>query len=532
MPAPNGWSQGLFASLTGFQNIDALLIGSRWAGVVTYSFPTYGSNWSTSPTTGYGATSGNGEPWNAWFSPLSSSDRPFFVSALHKWSSVTNLQVVETADTTSSVGDIRAAYTAGNGATLSLQAWAYPPAASSLAGDIWFNALGTSATSVWTPGSYANFTIIHELGHALGLKHPFSGSPVLSASWDSQIFTVMSYTALAGVPNSTLSFYPTTPMLLDVAALQYLYGANYGWHNGADTYIYGDSTTYNETIWDGGGDDTIRYDGFWASTINLQEAHGSALGNAVYAMTGSFNQSRINNIWIAYGVTIENGIGGSGSDVITGNQVANVLGGRQGNDTLNGLSGNDVLVGGAGNDILDGGTGIDIAVFLGSRSNYVTSRTSSGFTVRDITGTDGTDTLLNVERLLLDSTGVAFDIAGNAGTTAKLLGAVFGRAAVLNPSYVGIGLSYLDGGMSYEGLAQVALTARLGAGFTPVQEVQLLYQNLTGGLAPPGELAYWINALSSGQYTAASLATMASDTAINQLNIDFVGLSVRGLEYQ
>jgi hypothetical protein len=39
MPAPNGWSQGLFASLTGFQNIDALLIGSRWAGVVTYSFP-------------------------------------------------------------------------------------------------------------------------------------------------------------------------------------------------------------------------------------------------------------------------------------------------------------------------------------------------------------------------------------------------------------------------------------------------------------------------------------------------------------
>jgi hypothetical protein len=149
MPAPNGWSQGLFASLTGFQNIDALLIGSRWAGVVTYSFPTYGSIWSTSQTTGYGATSGNREPWSAWFSPLSSSDRPFFVSALQKWSSVTNLQVVETADTTSSVGDIRAAYTAGNGATLSLQAWAYPPAASSFAGDIWFNALGTSATSVW-----------------------------------------------------------------------------------------------------------------------------------------------------------------------------------------------------------------------------------------------------------------------------------------------------------------------------------------------------------------------------------------------
>jgi Ca2+-binding RTX toxin-like protein len=59
-------------------------------------------------------------------------------------------------------------------------------------------------------------------------------------------------------------------------------------------------------------------------------------------------------------VDIENGIGGSGNDTLTGNDLANELTGNGGNDTLNGNRGNDTLRGGAGNDTLNGGDNHDV----------------------------------------------------------------------------------------------------------------------------------------------------------------------------
>lgn len=69
-----------------------------------------------------------------------------------------------------------------------------------------------------TPGTYGYETLLHELGHALGLKHPFDDSIHLPASQDNTSYTLMSYTN-AGGAHAAYSQY-------DIAALNWLYGGD------------------------------------------------------------------------------------------------------------------------------------------------------------------------------------------------------------------------------------------------------------------------------------------------------------------
>ncbi len=177
----------------------------------------------------------------------------------------------------------------------------------------------------------------------------------------------MSYSASPGDSTTQFSFYPTTPMILDVQAIQYIYGANYSYHTGNDTYTYTDANTYHETIWDAGGTDTIQYSGFLSSTIDLRAGYGSAIGWNVYVKSAyGANLYSVKNVWIAYGVTIEKAIGGSGNDILTGNDANNSLDGGAGNDTLYGGVGNDTFDWNAsyraGNDTFYGGPGDDTYV--------------------------------------------------------------------------------------------------------------------------------------------------------------------------
>jgi hypothetical protein len=213
-------------------------------------------------------------------------------------------------------------------------------------------------------------------------------------------------------------------------------------------------------------------------------------------------------------------IGAGGVDSLRGTAVT---------DRLDGLGGNDLLTGFGGNDQLNGGNGIDTAVFQRARSNYIVS--PSGTSINALAGDEGTDTLSQIERLQFSDQSLAFDIVGAAGTTARILGAVFGRAAVANKEYVGIGLSLLDGGMDNNSLMQLALNARLGADFSAADEVSLLYQNLLGMPPPAAELEFWTSTLQSGQYTTVSLAWMAANLELNAQNIDLVGLAANGLGY-
>lgn len=209
---------------------------------------------------------------------------------------------------------------------------------------------GSNANPV--AGSYSYMTIIHELGHALGLKHPGNynadgggtDGPYLPDAEDSSDVTVMSY--YDGSASDT-SGYPVTPMLYDIAALQFLYGANHNYNAGNTTYSLTGAKT-NMTIWDGGGSDTLNSSAYTGSvTLDLQ--------------AGIDNMSRVGSTssWVAFNADIENATSGSGADFLYGNTLGNILTAGSGTDVLFGYDGADTLYGNLGADRLLGGAGSD-----------------------------------------------------------------------------------------------------------------------------------------------------------------------------
>lgn len=227
-------------------------------------------------------------------------------------------------------------------------------------------------------GGYGFVTVIHELGHGLGLAHPHDKggrSTILPGVSDSQdpgafglnqgVYTTMSYndgwkTNPDGLPPGYDYGYQGTPMAIDIAVLQAKYGVNDSHHKGANVYRLPDvneSGTFYRCIWDAGGRDAIVSDSAAAATIDLRaatlkpEPGGGGYVSRVDGIFGGFT--------IAHGVTIEDARGGAGDDVIVGNAARNRLDGGAGDDIIFGRGGNDRLTGGAGADRLYGGKGAD-----------------------------------------------------------------------------------------------------------------------------------------------------------------------------
>ena len=138
------------------------------------------------------------------------------------------------------------------------------------------------------------------------------------------------------------------------------------------------------------------------------------------------------------------------------------------------------------------------------------------------------DYLQYVQRLNFTDKSIAFDTTGNAGTVAKVLGAVFGKASLANKTYVGIGLSLVDKGMSYSDLAALALNA--AGSTTPDQIVTTLWTNVIGSAPSTSDKAPFIQMLASGTKVG-DLAVMAADTSLNTTNINITGLAQTGIEY-
>lgn len=195
---------------------------------------------------------------------------------------------------------------------------------------------------------------------------------------------------------------------------------------------------------------------------------------------------------------------------------------------INGGDGNDYFYPSIGNDSIDGGNGTDTTIFPSTLSSNSINKTINGYTV---TGTDQIDELINIERVHFTDKKLAFDLTGNAGITAKVLGAVFGKDSVSNEEYVGIGLNLLDNGMSYGDLMKLAIDARLGANASHSDVVDLLYTNVVGESPSAEVLASFVGQLDSGVYTVASLGMLAADTTLNADNINLVGISVTGLQF-
>ncbi len=221
--------------------------------------------------------------------------------------------------------------------------------------------------------------------------------------------------------------------------------------------------------------------------------------------------------------------------VVNGSAASDSLQGGAGPDTLDGQAAADRLHGAQGDDILEGGAGIDVAVYGGPADAFTLERMDTGWVLHDTLGAEGRDLLYGVERLEFAGLKWALDLDGNAGTTAKILGAVFGPESVSSAPYselyVGIGLSLLDAGVSYLDLMQLALEARLGANASNADVVNLLYSNVAGELPDPQTRLYYEGLISGGAFSQASLGVMAAETELNKINVDLVGLADLGIGY-
>lgn len=366
---------------------NALLSTYQWgaqngrSALVTYSFPADGSKWVSD----YGP-----EVTAGWFG-LNSVQQGHFREALASWAEVANVNFSLVSDYANPSGQIRVAFSNAVKNT-GFAGWAYYPTAttSPQAGDIWLN----PDDNYFYPGTLNFSTLQHEIGHALGLKHPFEAeggnTAVLADAENSSQYTMMSYTDYDGagyiyLPTGGGRYWyyavlPSTPMLYDVAAVQFLYGANMSTRTGNDVYRFSSSEGVLKTIWDAGGVDTFDLSNQTVDqVINLNAGQFSSLGVRKTSYDGPLLAAK-DNVAIAYQVNIEKAIGGFGDDKILGNGNNNSLKGRGGDDEINGASGrdwlygnngNDTLVGGSGNDKLDGGAGIDVLMGGAGNDSYV-----------------------------------------------------------------------------------------------------------------------------------------------------------------
>ena len=207
---------------SGNQDTDGLLSGIRWAsGALTYSFPSsasfYGSSYSP-----------DDEPGT--FSALNAAQQSAARAILAMYAAVANLTFAPVVESATNHGTLRFGMSSAPAT-----AWGYYPSndAKGVGGDVWLN-----KTSYNSPvlGTYAWMTFTHEIGHALGLKHGHEadgGFPALPASHDSVEYSVMTYRGYVGDPLAGGGYalertsYPQTLMMDDIAALQFMYGANF-----------------------------------------------------------------------------------------------------------------------------------------------------------------------------------------------------------------------------------------------------------------------------------------------------------------
>ncbi len=337
MPSPDGSTPvDLLTEEPADERVTSLLYGPYWtAGPsgnhLTYSFhndlSVYASDYSRSQ-----------EPGDAF--SLSAAQVAATKSALDAWSAVANITFTQVEDTATQVGDLR--FGGFNGLKGTEMGQAYVPGTLPRSGDVWIGP-DVKVDKV-EKGSLDYLTFIHEIGHALGLKHSFEGSQyndvLLDPKFEDARYTIMSYT-------NDYSFKPTTPMLLDILTMQYLYGANMSYHTGNDVYKWAPGQSVFETIWDAGGKDTIDASNQTAAvSLNLNPGEFSTIGKPFlnYNVTPDSPTVMDSGLAIAYGVTIENAIGSAFNDTLIGNDAANVLDGRGGVDTMIGGLGNDTYV--------------------------------------------------------------------------------------------------------------------------------------------------------------------------------------------
>jgi len=403
--------------------VQALDSGYHWdKSALTYSFNT------AIPSDYHDVRTGStlyGDLTTGW-QPVSQPVREAIATVMGEVDQLVQLSIAFTSGT----GDIRFNMipTSGN-----VAAFAYLPGSWEIAGDVFINTSIDTSPSYLGNGGYGKLTIVHELGHALGLKHPFEEGAVLPDDLDNRVNTVMSYTdfkrlvpvfwgnispfGTREVGASYSQIYSDGFMVYDIAALQSIYGANTTARTGNDVYRFNENPFYH-TIYDAGGVDTldfsqtthpnvirltpgsysdINYRSIETQIREQQERYQQELGTNHFDswVAEVFNQYRDeiytgqNALGIAYGTVIENAIGGSGDDIFYDNSVDNTLTGNGGDDTF--------YLGAGGFDTVDGGEGVDRVVVSAPKAQFQIGKMGDGATL--LVGDHFAARLIGVEQI-------------------------------------------------------------------------------------------------------------------------------------
>ena len=385
-------------STTTDSTLNLLLQGGKWdSTVLTYSF------------------SSDDEPSSTWTPALKNAVRYAFT----QWSAVSNLtfeEIAPNSDVDTSPADIAMLPTGtllGRLGAVAIGVFPDPEYADQLLqdtggnrlesphpeGDIYLDNLRAELLSLNLGGSGIDI-VLHEIGHALGLKHPEdpggNGRPTGSINPN---LTVMTAGSVAGPLSSG---HAVTPLLYDIVAIQHIYGANFGFNMGDDTYnLRVDGTM--RAIWDAGGNDTLNFSAVKTPFV-LTLAGGHYVQLSSNTLVGIAFDVRDPNTDEVVNI-IENAIGGAAGDGLTGNAADNRLEGRGGDDTLDGAGGAaDTLAGGAGND----------TYWLRHAGDVVLESANAGDD-QILTFLSFNPMPENVERLFVQTAALDATVIGNAG---------------------------------------------------------------------------------------------------------------------
>ncbi|MBM3589226.1 MAG: DUF4214 domain-containing protein [Alphaproteobacteria bacterium] len=484
--------------------IDSLVWGGRWSD----------SDGGTT-TVGYGFMSGQGSLEGELFSgrEWSASEKEFLRAAFVSWEAVANIDFVEVASAaatisywlTDSIGEnVLGLHQVPGTGTASPLYGIFNPNMSS------WNSQGLSQ------GGYAFGTLIHEIGHGIGLAHPHDGGgssdatifPGVSSDRGSYgdynlnqgIFTTMSYNSgwaiqfpAHNAEGDGVGYgWEGTPMALDIAAIQTIYGANTTYASGNNSYALPQmnaSGTFWRCIWDTDGIDELTNEhSVIGSTINLNAASLSGSNAGGYV---SYANGILGGFTIASGVLIENAVGGSGNDTLVGNSANNRLTGNLGDDTL---------IGGAGDDI---------AIYAASSAASKSTYSSETFYIRGSARQIGSDTLRSIE--LAQFTDLRLETSWfsktDALTSAQKGSLVELYIASFNRAPDAIGLNYW-GGRLYDGmsLAEIARSffvqsetvAAYPSSMSNQTFVTTVYNNVLSRAPDTEGLNYWAREIDTG----------------------------------